>query len=184
MKDSVKFTQAISRFKPYIYISAKNCMADTVTWSYDGMGANRKLSIPDLIGKEVYLNKNFIRCTLNDTSYAWLMFNDCSNGRGYSIKIPFDKKKPLGPKNSAINSIDPKFSVADGIATYTDRGNIFIEEMKTGKKAMMTFGQDISPDYNDIHKTIDSVNITPERIWVKIMIKDAWTEKEKKITFQ
>jgi hypothetical protein len=184
MKDSVKYTQDKSRFKPYVYISARNCMADTLIWSYDGMGANRKLSITDLIGKEVHLNKNFIRCVLNDTSYAWLLFNDCSNGRGYSIKIPFDKKKALGPKNSAINSIDPKFSIADGLAAYTDRGNIFIEEMATGKKAQMTFGEDIGPDYNDIHKTIDSVNITPERIWVKIMIKDAWKEKEKKITLQ
>ncbi|MDP4264157.1 MAG: hypothetical protein Q8941_16635 [Bacteroidota bacterium] len=184
MKDSLKFTRQDNRFKPYVYISAKNCMADTVTWSYDGMGANRKLSIPDLVGKEVHLNKDFVRCTINDTSYAWLLFNDCSNGRGYSIKIPFDKKKPLGPKNSAVNSIDPKFSVAEGMVAYTDRGNIFVEEMATGKKAMMTFGQDISPDYNAIHETIDSVNITPTRIWAKVKIKDEWKELEKKITLQ
>lgn len=184
MKDSIKFTKESNRLKPYVYISPKNCTADTVTWSYDGMGTNRKLGLADLFGRDMHLDKNFVRCTINDTSYAWLLFNDCSNGRGYSIKIPFDRKKSIVPKSSAINSIDPKFSVSDGLVAYTDRGNIFVEDMLTGKKAMMTFGQDIGPDYNAVHETIDSVNITPERIWAKVKIKDAWKELEKKITLQ
>jgi hypothetical protein len=156
-------------------------MADTVAWSYTGMGANRKMGIADLVGKQVYLNKNFVRCIINDTSYAWLLFNDCSNGRGYYLKIPFNKTKSLGRKASAINGLDPKFSVAEGLVAYTDRGNIFIEEMTTGKTAMMTFGEDLSPDYNAIHETIDSVNVTPARIWAKVKIKDQWKEIEKKI---
>jgi len=53
--------------------------------------------------------------------------------------------------------------------------------MINGKKAMMTFGEDISPDYTAIHETIDSVNITPSRIWAKVKIKDAWKELEKKV---
>jgi hypothetical protein len=181
MKDTMKFTKDNHPLKPYVYISAKNCMADSVIWSYDGMGVNRKLSISDILGASLHLNKNFVRCVFNDTSYVWLLFNDCSNGRGYSLKIPFSKKGSISPKASAINGVDPKFSVAEGLAAYTDRGNIFIEEMTTGKKAMMTFGEDLSPDYNAIHETIDSVNITPARIWVKVKIKDEWKEKEKKI---
>ena len=184
MKDTIKFTKDNHPLKPYVYISAKDCTADSVIWSYDGMGVNRKLALGDILGASLHLNKDFIRCIFNDTSYVWLLFNDCSNGRGYSLKIPFSKKGNISPKASAINGVDPKFSVAGGLVAYTDRGNIFIEEMTTGKKAMMTFGEDISPDYNAIHETIDSVNITPSRVWAKVKIKDAWKELEKKIALK
>ena len=181
MKDTIKFTKDDHPLRPYVYISARNCTADSVIWSYDGMGVNRKLALSDILGASLHLDKDFIRYAFNDTSYVWLLFNDCSSGRGYSLKIPFNKKGTISPKASAINGLDPKFSVADGLAAYTDRGNIFIEEMITGKKAMMTFGQDISPNYNAIHETIDSVNVTPSRIWVKVKINDDWKELEKKI---
>lgn len=184
MKDTIKFTEGSHPLKPYLYVTARNCNADSVIWSYDGMGVNRKLDLTDFLGATLRLDRKFTRCVFKDTSYVWLLFNNCSNGRGYFIKIPFDKKASFSPKASAINAIDPKFSVADGLASYTDRGNIFIEEMATGKKAMMTFGEDIGPDYNAIHQTIDSVNITPTRIWVRIMTKDGWKEKEKKIELQ
>jgi hypothetical protein len=181
MKDTIKFTKDDHPLKPYVYISAKDCAADSVIWSYDGLGVNRKLDLTSLLGATLHLNKDFIRCTFYDTSYVWLLLNNCSNGRSYSLKIPFDKKGDIARKASAINGIDPKFAVADGLAVYTDRGNIFVEDMATGKKESMTFGEDIGPDYNAIHETIDSVNITPARIWAKFKIKDAWKEKEKKI---
>jgi hypothetical protein len=181
MKDTIKFIKDDHPLKPYIYITPNNCTADSVIWSYEGMGVNRKLALADLVGASLHLNKNFIRSAFNDTSYVWLLFNDCATGRGYSLKIPFNKKGSISPKASAINGIDPKFSVAEGIAAYTDRGNLFIEEMSTGKKEMMTFGEDLTPDYYNIHQTIDSVNITPTRIWAKYKVKDEWKEKEKKI---
>ncbi len=181
MKDTIKFTDDKHPLKPYIYISARNCAADSLIWSYDGMGVNRKLDLADILGTTLHLSKDFIRCTFKDTGYVWLLFNDCSSGRGYSLKIPFNKKGTISPKASAINGLDPKYSVAEGLVAYTDRGNIFIEEMSTGKKAMMTFGQDISPNYNAIHETIDSVNITPSRAWAKVKIKDEWKVLEKKI---
>ena len=184
LKDTIKFSNETDPLKPYVYISAKNCNADTLIWSYEGMGVNRKMDLPDLVGAVVKLNKDFVRCIINDTSYAWLMFNDCSNSRGYLLKLPFDKKKNISRKSSAINSIDPKFSVADGLVAYTDRGNIFIEEIKTGKSAMMTFGQMLDTDYDAIHKTIDSVNITSTRVWVKIKIENEWKALEKNITLQ
>jgi hypothetical protein len=184
MKDTIKFTDDSHPLKPYVYISSRNCNADSVIWSYDGMGVNRKLDLTDLLGSSMRLDKKYMRCTFKDTSYVWLLFNNCSNGRGYFLKIPFSKKANISPKASAINSIDPKFSVAEGLAAYTDRGNIFIEEMATGKKAMMTFGEDIGPDYDAIHETIDSVNITPTRAWARIKTKDGWKEREKKIELQ
>jgi len=184
LTDTLKFSNTNYHLKPYVYISVKKCNADTLIWSYDGMGVNRKMDLDDLLGTDIRLNKNFIRCIINDTSYAWLMFNDCSNGRGYLLKLPFDKKKSIGRKSSAINSLDPKFSIDDGLAAYTDRGNIFIEEIKTGKTAMMTFGQQLAIDYEAIHKTIDSVNITPSKIWVKVKIDNEWKTLEKNITLQ
>ena len=66
----------------------------------------------------------------------------------------------------------------------TDRGNIYVEDMATGKKAMMTFGQKLDVDYDAIHEHIDSVNITNSRIWVKVKIGDAWKELEKKIVLE
>ncbi len=84
----------------------------------------------------------------------------------------------------AINNLDPKFSVAEGLIAYTDRGNIFVEEMATGKKAMMTFGEQLQFDYDAIHKTLDSVNISPSRIWVKVKLKRSWKTLEKSITLQ
>lgn len=181
MKDTLKFIEDKHPLKPYVYISAKDCIADSVIWSYAGMGVNRKLALADLVGVSLHLNKSFMRYAFKDTGYVWLLFNDCATGRGYSLKIPFNKKGTISPKSSAINGIDPKFSVADGLAAYTDKGNLFIEEMSTGKKEMMTFGENLNPDYYNIHQTIDSVNITPTRIWAKIKIKDEWKEREKKI---
>jgi hypothetical protein len=184
LTDTLKFQNMNHSLKPYIFISANRCNADTLIWSYEGMGVNRKAGLADLLGADVRLNKNFVRCVINDTSYAWLMFNDCRNGRGYLLKLPFDKKKTIGRKSSAINSLDPEFSLTEGLAAYTDRGNIFIEEIKTGKTAMMTFGQMVDIDYDAIHKTIDSVNVTPTKVWVKIRIENEWKLLEKNISLK
>jgi len=184
LKDSVKFTNEEHPLKPYVYISAANCKADTLTWSFIDMGINRKMGLPDLVGTSVLLNKDNISCFIKDTSYAWLSFNDCSNGRGYLLKIPFNKKENIGRKSSAINKFDPKFSVAEGLVAYSDRGNIFAEEMTTGKTAMMTFGAKVDIDYDAIHETIDSVNITPTRLWAKVKLANEWKIFEKNISLK
>jgi hypothetical protein len=180
IKDTIKFTSDF-KLKPYVYISPKNCQTDTLLWSYNGMGVNRKVGLMDLLNTKVYLNKDYVRCFINDTSYAWVLFNDCTNGRGYSLKLPFNKTASIGRKSSSINNLDKKFSVADNIVAYTDRGNIYIEDMKTGKQEMMTFGQQLDIDYDAIHEYIDSVNVTNSRIWVKVKIGNDWKELEKKI---
>jgi len=181
LKDSLKFTAANNPLMPHMYISAKNCLADTVSWGYDGMGAERKLGMADLMGDGLRINPAALSCFIRDTSYALLSFNDCSTGRGYILKVPFDKKGNIERKSSAVNSFDPKFAVDESLVAYTDRGNIFVEEKATGKKAMMTFGQALEIDYDNFHKTLDSVNITPTRIWIKINIDNEWKELEKTI---
>jgi hypothetical protein len=183
-KDTIKFIKEDHELKPYIYISAANCLPDSVIWSYSGMDMNRKLGFADFGGSRFPVNKNSMQCFFKDTSYAWLLFNNCETGRGYLAKIPFDKKKNIIRKGSAINNFDPKFSVANELAAYTDKGNIFVEDMATGKKAMMTFGKITDMDYDDMHKALDSVNITSTRIWAKVKVEKEWKEIEKKITME
>ena len=183
--DTIKFTEDQHKLKPYIYISASNCLPDSVIWSYSGLGSNRKYSFDDFGGHKFKLNRSYMSCFFKDTSYIWLLFNDCTNGRGYCAKIPFNKSISIFRKGSALNNFDPKFSVADGLVAYTDRGNIFVEEMATGKQAMMTFGKMISDlDYDAMHEFMDSVNITPTRIWAKVLIDKTWTPIEKNISLQ
>ncbi|MET0392987.1 MAG: hypothetical protein ABW019_07585, partial [Chitinophagaceae bacterium] len=169
LKDSIRFIKEEHPLRPAVYISAKDCSADTVIWTYENMGANRKLAFKDLFGS-ARINRNYVSCFIKDTSYAWLAFNDCSNGRGYLLKIPFSKSQKISNKSSAVNSFDPKFSVAPGLVAYSDRGNLFTEDMATGKQAMMTFGEKLDIDYDAIHEYVDSVNITPTRIWAKVKL--------------
>jgi len=184
LNDTAKFIKEDNPLQPYVYISAKNCLPDTLIWSYKGMGVNRKLGFTQLVKTEIKLDKDLVISHIQDTSYIWLLFNDCSNGRGYLLKIPFDKKSDITRKGGAINKVDPKFSVAEGLAVYTDKGNIFVEEMSTGKKAMMTFGKPIDMDFDAMHETLDSVNITPTRIWAKVKMDNEWKDFEKNITLE
>lgn len=183
--DTIKFIDETHKLQPYLYISANNCLPDSVIWSYSGLGNNRKLSFDDFGGHKFNLNKSNMYAYFHDTSYLWLLFNDCTNGRGYMAKIPFNRSQNIIRKGSALNKFDPKYSVADNLAAYTDRGNIFVEDMVTGKKAMMTFGKMISDlDYDAMHEFIDSVNITPTRIWAKVLIGKDWTNVQKTITLE
>jgi hypothetical protein len=46
---------------------------------------------------------------------------------------------------------------------------------------MMTFGQRLEIDYDAIHEYIDSVNITPTKIWTRVKIGEEWKELQKTI---
>ncbi len=181
LKDSIKFIKEDHPYQPYVFISAADCKADTVTWSFIDMGINRKLGVADLVGTPVTLDKNKVGCYIKDTSYAWLYFNDCTTGRGFQIKIPFNKKENIGRKSSGLNAFDPKFSVSEGLLAYSDRGNLFVEDMATGKTAMMTFGAKVDINYDDIHKTVDSVNVTPTHLWAKVLLDGEWKTFDKNI---
>ncbi len=181
LADSIKFINEDHPLNPYVYISASDCIADTLTWSYIDMGIDRKLGLPDLVGTAVRLNKENVSCYIKDTSYAWLSFNDCSNGRGYLLKIPYNKKENISRKTSALNNFDPKFSVAEGLVAYSDRGNLFVEEMATGKTAMMTFGEKVDIDYDAIHETVDSVSISTTHVWARVKLSKDWKIFEKNI---
>jgi hypothetical protein len=176
MQDSLKFVDNSNKLKPYVYISAKNCSGDTLTWGFIGQNKN--------IPFEYRLNKDYTRCYIKDTSYALLVFNTCENGRGYFLKLSYAKKSSFRKSTTAINNFDPKFSVADSLLAYTDKGNLFVEEMGNDKKTFMTFGKELDFDFDAIHETLDSVNITRSHIWAKVKIDGEWKQLEKNITLQ
>jgi hypothetical protein len=174
MKDSLKFIDNNSKLKPYVYISAKNCTGDTLTWGYIGQNKNILFNYK--------LNKDYTRCFIKDTSLALLIFNTCGNGRGYFLKFSFGKKASYRKSTSAINNFDPRFSIADSLLAYTDKGNLFVEDIGSGKKAILTFGKQLDFDFDAIHETLDSVNITHNRIWAKVKMDGEWKVLEKNIT--
>ena len=45
----------------------------------------------------------------------------------------------------------------------------------------MTFGKALDFDFDAIHETLDSVNITRSRIWAKVKIDGEWKTLEKNI---
>jgi hypothetical protein len=179
--DTIRFT-ANNVDKSFVAISMKDCQPDSITWGHGQLSTNRKMMFADLVGKETRINKNFVRAHINDTSNVWVIFNDCITGQGFITKVPFNKTDNIFRKNSAFNSTDPKFHVDESLVAYTDKGNVFVEDMATGKKATVTFGKMVETfDYTDMHATVDSVNITPTKVWVKIKIDNEWTVVEKEI---
>ena len=184
MQDSIKFIDETHIRKPYIYISMANCRPDSIAWSYAGMGVNRKLDFKTLAGTIFPINKQKMYCQFNGIDYAWLLFNNCENGRGYFIKIPFDKTKNISRRSSALNSFDPKYKVEQGLVAYTDRGNMFTEDMTTGKQAMMTFGEMLDIDYDAMHEFIDSINVTQTHMWARVLIGKEWKVIEKDIVLE
>ena len=174
MRDSLNFKDNNNKLKPYVYISAKNCNGDTLTWGFIGQNKN--------IPFNYRMNKDYTRCFFKDTSFALLVFNTCANGRGYFIKFSFGKKASYQKSTTAINNFDPKFSVADSLLAYTDGGNLMVDDIPTGKEVLMTFGQALNFDFDAIHETLDSVNITRNKIWAKVKINGEWKTLEKNIS--
>lgn len=170
---------------PYITINMENCLPDTVTWSHNRLPEKRKILFSGLAGKEVRLNKDFLNVYIKDTSYVWMTFNDCVSGQGFLVKIPFNKSGSILRKNSAFNPFDKRFSIAENLTAYTDKGNIFVEDMVTGKKSMMTFGRKVDDiDYTNIHESIDSVVVTPDYIRVRIKIDNEWRVIDRTVSLQ
>jgi hypothetical protein len=130
----------------------------------------------------VRLNSSAINCFIKDTSYAWVSFNDCLTGRGYLMHLPFNKKQTVRKMSSAINSFDKKFVVPDDLRAYCDYSTIYVEDINTGSKAQMTFKEEYKIDFNAIHETIDTVNISRNRIFVQLMKDGKKIPIEKSIT--
>jgi hypothetical protein len=180
LKDSLKFGDE-GKEKPYVYITAINCGIDSIFWGVHGIGSIRgvKFNRPDF-----KLDKDKIRCLFNGSDHAYLLFNDCETKKGMMLRMPFGKEGQFVMSGKGINNADPKFSIADNLVVNTDEGNLHIEDISTGKKTILTFGNRISIDFDAIHESIDSVNITNTKAWAKVKMGDEWKVFEKNLEFK
>lgn len=176
ISDTIRFTKNDHSLKPFVKISPANCVADSLIWGNDDMGS-RKLAMSSLFGSTMKLNKDAMDVYIRDTSYAWVVFNNCVTGRGFLAKIPYNTREAISTKTSAINRFDKKFDIDKNLIAYSDRGNLFVEEPLTGKQAMMTFGERVEIDYDKMHDFIDTVKVTPTSIYAKVKIKGQWVER-------
>ena len=181
INDTFKFSND-HKLRPRVIITVNNCTADSITWTHDALPANRQMHMGTLLDGLVRLNNSAISCFIKDTSYAWIAFNDCLTGRGYLMQLPFDKTKSVRKMSSAINSFDKKFVVPDDIRAYADYSTIYVEDINTGKKEQMTFKEEYKIDFNNIHEVIDSVNISPGRIYVELVKSGEKIPLEKQIS--
>jgi hypothetical protein len=163
--------QGTPEFKQSLTVNVKNCVADTVTWTHGKALTNSQIQLSDFLNQSVKLNKSAISCAFQDTSFVWLAFNDCVTGRGYLLKMSY-KKTGILKMTGALNAFDPKFSVDPDLRAYTDRGNIYIVNVNTGKEAQMTFKKEYEMDFNNVHKAIDTLNVTKQRVYIKLIDKD------------
>lgn len=170
------------KLKPFVTISQKNCLADTLTWSHNQLETNRQMQIPDLLDNTVRINKSAISCYIKDTSFAILTFNDCVSGRGYMLKLPFNKKQNISKRTSALNAFDKKFVVPEDLRAYADYSTIYVMDVTTGKEEQMTFKEEYEINFNDVHKVIDSINVSRDRIFVLLKKDGKDVPLEKKIT--
>jgi hypothetical protein len=175
VKDSIQF-KGEANLGQNLVIRFTDCQPAYVTW--ENKWTKRTTDLSEF--SELKLNPSFVECAFQDTVAAWLSFNNCVNGRGYLLKLPYSEANPIGRYKAALNRFDKKFSVDPELRAYTDGGNIYVVNVKTGKAAEMTFKEAYQVDYDKIHDVIDSINISKSRIFVKLLKegKDVPLEKQ------
>ncbi|MEI6947254.1 hypothetical protein V9K67_08660 [Paraflavisolibacter sp. H34] len=154
--------------KSYVTLSVNNCLADTLTWFHKSMESSRSMHMGTLMDNTTRPSKDAIKVQFVGNKAAWLTYNDCMTGRGFMVVMPFDKKESLRKMSSALNSFDKKFVVPDDLRAYADYSNIFVEDINTGKVEKMSFKKEYTIHWNNIHETIDSINVSKNRIFVQL----------------
>lgn len=181
--DTINYTHE-HPLQPFVQVSVKNCEPDTIIWSHSLLPTKRKMGFIDLVGRSARLNKNYISCYFKDTSYAWLKFNDCNTGRGFLVKLPYNKNDKWSIYTSALNNFDPKYKVEDGLIAYYSDTFIYVQDVASGKTEQLVLNDKPldKPDYDKPHSTIDSVNVSRNKIWISVNINGEKKTKEKKIS--
>ncbi|HVZ55535.1 MAG TPA: hypothetical protein VG870_02655 [Chitinophagaceae bacterium] len=181
LTDSIKFTST-DPGKSYVFITAHACSPDTLIWSNRYLENNRKMELSYLLGHPVTISPQYTECKIYDTSYAWLQFNDCSTFRGYLLKLPFNKREDISKFSSALTHFDPRFRIEKGLICYADYAFVYVEDMATGKKEQLKLAdKELDIDFNNLHATFDSVNVTRSRIFVNLVQGGKKTPLEKAI---
>lgn len=172
--------------KPFIVVAFKDCKIDSIHYEKGGMGVIKDITFAEFIDKDIKPAKEAFDVKIFGGTHAWLRFNDCATGRGYAVKLGFDKNVTEAKYTSAINNFDPKFKVADGLVAYYDNTFIYVQDMETDKVAQQLLTdvgvRDIN--YNKPHSLIDSVNITKENIYAKIFFDGKTIEHNKPLEFK
>jgi hypothetical protein len=181
--DTLKFNGNDTKWKQWLAISIKDCKPDSMKWTYEGASAVRTVPFSDYGPQDILVNKSSINVAFQDTAAIWVSFNDCFTGRGYLVELPYKTGKSTVKSSAALNSIDKKFFVDPDLRAYTDRGNIFVVNVTSGEKAQMTFRENYANmNFNEIHKTLDSINVTKSRIYVKLLKEGQEVPLEKNIS--
>lgn len=157
------------KLHPEVSLTKRNCVADTLSWTHDKMESKQKISVSALLDTSVKVNKSALNCVIKDTSYAWLTFNDCTNGRGYILQLFFSNDGRVKKYTSALNSFDKKYVVDDSLRAYCDYTAIYALNVNTGKKVALYFKDEYKQiDFNHLHETIDSINFTRKRLFAVV----------------
>ena len=173
------FTGA-GKHNAYVSLTQKDCVADTLSWSSDKMLSKQKMLMASLLDTTVRINKSAISCVINDTSFAWITFNDCISGRGYLLQAFFSDEGRIKKYTSALNSFDKKYVVDDSIRAYCDYSAIYAVNVNTGKKVALYYKEELKKiDFNNLHETIDSINFTRNRLFA-IMKRNGNSEQLEK----
>ena len=160
------------QLKQRVYISVKGCAADTIGWTHVNKAITAKIGLGDFAKTPLRLNQSAISVAFKDTSAAWVAFNDCVTGRGYLVKIKMTRFGGADVISGGLNSFVSKFSIDPDLRAYTDKGNLYIDNVVTGKEAQMTFKKEWDMDLNDVLKTIDTLNVTKQRAYIVLIDKD------------
>lgn len=166
--------------QPVVTISMKNCTADTLTWTHKELPSSRQVQLGGFFGESVRINPAAVDCFIKDTSYAWLTYNDCETGRGYLLRLPFNKSGNIKRANTALTRFDPKFSLDKDMRAYASESTIYAVNVNTNKEETMSLEGNVL-DFDKLHSTLDSINITPSRIYVRMMKDGKPVELQKQI---
>lgn len=181
-EDTLKYTLEHPE-KPYVYITVSNCLPDTVIWTHRRIENRLKIDFDEMAEPGLRIHPKNIACHFNDTSYAWLEFNDCMTGRGYLAKLNFNKRAGRSRYTSALTRFNPHYRIADGLIAYADYESIYVEDIMTGKTEKIRLGTEkIEVDWTKMQDTFDSVNITRTRIFVNLVQKGKEKALEKNIS--
>lgn len=153
-------------------LKLSNCLADSLIWTHELTINRRKINVGEALDANITINPAAVKCYFQDTTLIWLSFNDCVTGRGYLLKLPYNADGTIRKVKGALNSFDSKFAVDPDLRAYTDRGNLYVDNVTDGKSAEMTFKKEYDMDFADIHKYIDTLNVTKKRMYIVLIDKD------------
>ena len=172
--------------KPFVNVTFKDCKIDSIHSDKSGKGLSSKIVFAEFIPNDIKPSKEALQIDIIGSKHAWMRFNDCATGRGYAIKLAFDETGKTQKLTTAINNFDPKYKVADSLVAYYDNTFIYIQDMHTDKVAqqLLTDVGVRNHDVNQPHSLIDSVNITKERIYAKILFEGKTIEHDKALEYK